>query len=99
MFSTGAVPVKDFLGCKVTTAKANWYNKREKGQTIDVSDSRYARRQFIFNQPRIDYQIFLRDADSGSSDDDVYLGSREGLYLNLTACTGGQVVQFRNPQI
>jgi hypothetical protein len=26
MFSTGAVPVKDFLGCKVTTAKANWYD-------------------------------------------------------------------------
>jgi hypothetical protein len=26
MFSTGAVPVKDFLGCKVTTAKANWYH-------------------------------------------------------------------------
>jgi hypothetical protein len=73
-------------------------NKREKGQTVEVSDSRYARRQFIFNQPEIDYQISLRDADSGSSDDDVYIGGGN-LDLKFIASSGGRkVVQFRNPQ-
>jgi hypothetical protein len=73
-------------------------NKREKGQTVEVSDSRYARRQFIFNQPEIDYRISLRDADSGSSDDDVYIGGGN-LDLKFIASSGGrQVVQFRNPQ-
>jgi hypothetical protein len=52
MFSTGAVPVKDFLGCKVTTAKANWYKLNilhihqlhcqfSQGQKIVVQSTRY----------------------------------------------------------
>lgn len=71
-------------------------NQREAGQTLDVSDSRYIRRQFIFNQPKIQYQVSLRDADSGSSDDDTYIGNLQNLNLERLAGRGELIFPFHN---
>jgi hypothetical protein len=71
-------------------------NQREAGQTLEVSNSPYALRQFIFNKPQIDYVISLRDADGGSPDDDVYQGNRSNFNLAFLAGKGEQVFTFVN---
>lgn len=71
-------------------------NQREAGQTLEISDSPYARRQFIFNKPNIEYAILLRDADGGSSDDDVYLGNKSTLNLAFLVGKGEQKIPWFN---
>jgi hypothetical protein len=71
-------------------------NQREAPQTLEISNSPYALKQFIFNKPTIDYAISLRDADGGSADDDVYQGSRNNLNLAAMAGKGEYLYTFIN---
>jgi hypothetical protein len=76
-------------------------NQREAGQELQVSNSPYALRQFIFNTPTIDYEMILRDADEGSEDDYVYRPLPEVATLNLELIAGSpqrsQTIRYFNP--
>jgi hypothetical protein len=72
-------------------------NQREAGQELQVSDSPYSPRQFIFDRPTINYDISLRDSDGGSPDDDVHKAAGT---LNLELIAGSanhmQITQYRS---
>jgi hypothetical protein len=72
-------------------------NKREAGQQLEISSSPHTLKEFIFDRPTIDYEIFLRDADDRSGDDDVYKSVSQIRTLNLQQDTTS-VLQYRNPK-